>query len=836
MNLRMMQRLMWKDMRLLMPLVVLALAGIVLGNVLLYVAAESSYENFRERMTIAYVIWLLIPNLFAFGAPALLVGGEEESGSLAWLKTTPVGWKRIALSKLLTTLSWLIVVWIFALACYLLQWQISPESFKNWANNHVAVTANVASSIVDPIWLYLLGHVVFGLALLLTSFICAYFFRSPITALLCVGPAMVILSFIFALYVDQFLVDGYDYLDWAELPAVLWVVNTMATLILTAILLACYFWSARRRLEASERTRKVSAKVSESIAAYRPTSDHPGSWYGVSLAYSRPRPIVALYWQAFRQNYWPLLALTIAGAVGGFTAAQFSRPPEREMRGMIAVHLVASMTTFASLTGIASLTFYGDSVRSRKTFFADRGIAASAVWRTRIVPTFAATIIVLAAMLLGMLVDGGHRSREFSGLIGIVLIGYAFAQLISQWAPRPTLAFFAAPALFFLACVFLIPLMNYYDVSSKLVLYGGIPILLFFSWRMTHRWINGPFNRWHSVRYAGFLIGLCLLPYLLVLGFQWLTMPRIDHQWRQSMIQEQAALETLSQTAAATDVDVQFSPDAYRTVHEYQSQYFNETFTRDEIEQRVQQELDDPRSVGAHVSFDELFHYTTFAERGLPEGGYEQKGMPEIGFGPIAEVDDVSDAELAEMAKQARERDLIVAEILLRWSNSVRRAVVTGRLEPRTVEKCADAADRFTVLMLEAHLNAYGKSDRLVDLINRFPSRELARRSRRVAIINRWNKWHQSGRMFFNGQHSHAPSAWWLGVERERMKRQVDVIARTSLNVLEGKSVSTPEALSSYQQLDESVYLNHYVRPEFNSFIWMQGFDKQIEQLQRRIQ
>ena len=81
MNQKVMQRLIWKDARTLAPLMIATLAAVVVCNLLLYFfAAGATNTEGLQRLKLSGIIWILLPNLLAFGAPAILVGGEEESG------------------------------------------------------------------------------------------------------------------------------------------------------------------------------------------------------------------------------------------------------------------------------------------------------------------------------------------------------------------------------------------------------------------------------------------------------------------------------------------------------------------------------------------------------------------------------------------------------------------------------------------------------------------------------------------------------------------------------------------------------------------------------------
>ena len=114
MTAKMLRHLLWKDARSVRPLILAAVLAIAGFYLLLFLYAKSTTDPFTEQVTLAYVIWIMVPNLFAFSLPAFLIGSEEESGSLAWLKTLPASWKSIALSKFLIALGYTVVVWLIS--------------------------------------------------------------------------------------------------------------------------------------------------------------------------------------------------------------------------------------------------------------------------------------------------------------------------------------------------------------------------------------------------------------------------------------------------------------------------------------------------------------------------------------------------------------------------------------------------------------------------------------------------------------------------------------------------------------------------------------------------
>lgn len=182
MNRRILQRMIWKDARTLRTLAIATPALIVGFFVLLELFAGVSHVG-TERMGLAYAIWMLLPMLIACGAPAVLIGGEEESGSLAWLQTLPAGWKTITASKLLVTSVCLLLAWAVATICFLAYWSALSD---DWIDR-----IRQSSGLPEPFWIHCAGAVALSIAVMLSSFTTAYWFRSPITALVTLVPLVV---------------------------------------------------------------------------------------------------------------------------------------------------------------------------------------------------------------------------------------------------------------------------------------------------------------------------------------------------------------------------------------------------------------------------------------------------------------------------------------------------------------------------------------------------------------------------------------------------------------------------------------------------------------------
>ena len=104
-----MRHLIWKDWRTVRPLFLLILIGIFAINLMLCYTRPGNDYNGTSNLLVAF--WYLLPNLFALGAPAMLVGTEEDSGTLGWMRTLPVSWQQIVDSKLVVATFGLIATW-----------------------------------------------------------------------------------------------------------------------------------------------------------------------------------------------------------------------------------------------------------------------------------------------------------------------------------------------------------------------------------------------------------------------------------------------------------------------------------------------------------------------------------------------------------------------------------------------------------------------------------------------------------------------------------------------------------------------------------------------------
>lgn len=170
-----------------------------------------------------------------------------------------------------------------------------------------------------------------------------------------------------------------------------------------------------------------------------------------------------------------------------------------------------------SSSSLGALVFYGDNLHHRCSFFADRGISPTRIWWTRLLPPGIAFLVMLTIVTIVSLgVDSDPIDFPAPPTLSIVIVSvvlFAFGQLVSQWARRPILAFFAAPTY---ACISMSPVF-YLETdpgsgSEALV----VPVLLFATWRLTKRWLEGERQAAYTIRVIAYTSLAVLLPCLWI--------------------------------------------------------------------------------------------------------------------------------------------------------------------------------------------------------------------------------------------------------------------------------------------------------------------------------
>jgi hypothetical protein len=287
-------------------------------------------------------------------------------------------------------------------------------------------------------------------------------------------------------------------------------------------------------------------------------------------------------------------------------------------------------------------------------------------------------------------------------------------------------------------------------------------------------------------------VSVCL-PYALTLGYRYATLPAEPTEWRQQMLAVDLpeASETLSQ--------VQLSPGALKSGPEYaELPYWTEEQLAD-FRDRLEKEATSKFSVGRFVSFDELIGYVNGDETVAYEFREDDAGQVSV----------VKNPETSEAQDRYRKRVLLAAEILLRWSKLVRESAVAGQCDLGYLTRCAEPAHVRVVDWLLLQWQVHPGDEEIAALVAEIPRQELVDRSRRNCILSFWQN-HESLKpaslpLGSSTVRGNPPQQWWLGVERMRADRSLDLAVKDALQIIE--QPGAPEEWQRYTVHVRDAYL-----------------------------
>ena len=141
-----MRRLIWKEFRQVLPLVLMLL---LIGAALLLVITWND-ANYIDTI-------FVLPILFAAGIAAVLIGQEKELRTLEWLQTIPVSPEKVIVAKLAVGLIGLAVVWLGTFNLWLLGKQLGDASDASFSSTAVQVWDGTAYLPEFSIYLMLAG-------------------------------------------------------------------------------------------------------------------------------------------------------------------------------------------------------------------------------------------------------------------------------------------------------------------------------------------------------------------------------------------------------------------------------------------------------------------------------------------------------------------------------------------------------------------------------------------------------------------------------------------------------------------------------------------------------
>ncbi len=702
----MMRHLLWKDGMTIKPLIQAILIGIV--AIFFVLALMLAWLEPGDEASMYVSIWVLMPNLLALGAPALLVGGEEESGTLSWLRTLPVSWQKVADAKFVVALGAVAIAWLASSLCLsFVMVSLAPRSTP-YADSMLSISG-------------VCFLMFFSLLLLLCGFITAYLFRSPVTGLIAVVPLIGVISFL-STEVGRWILTG-DMRYKGDIPPLGLSNYLFAAMAGSALLIVAWILQrglAYRRLTSPGANAINQLIEPESASAYRPPA---------LVGASRPTQFAALLWQQLRQMGWFAIALTLI--VAFFAVQQFSEFNTYKF-GSIEYRVqdnqflrflndLAPLFIAIGASWLGGLAFYGDNVRRRCVFFADRGISPTRIWLTRVlIPILCCVVLVGLALLAGV----GHP-HEGTATAVLIVVMLSFGQLVGQWMQRPVMTFLAAPAYTAVTTVILSVVLSMYSSYVWTAIWVA-PVMLLASWRLCGRWLEGRVDfgyQWRVFAYTALAIAV---PITTVIGSRYFSTPELMPQWRARMLAVQMPADTGASYLNGINRE-EISPDVFSYVGA-SGKFANAS--ADEKGEMLQQELASDR-IGDHVSFDDIQQFLN-----LRDSHYHN---------------------LNQMA----------VAVLLKWDGKIRQNVADGKYTLSELEQIAEPAEVAAVAALE-WMTQRQTTPELAKLIDAIPDRTLRRQSRRNGLITQWKLYNQED---WKSEFAERRSLYWK-VLHESLGRQ----------------------------------------------------------------
>ncbi len=826
------QRLWWKELRQLMPMLVLLPTLVLLLLVFYQFVGLSSISANAIPMVI-----LGMPGLFAVGAGALLVGHEKELRTLDWLSSLPIAATSIVRVKLGAGLLGLLALWLLAGLLF---------TFTAVSSSYVPLSGADTSWVNWPLN---------SLFVLLAGFALAWWTRSALLAVLLVVPVS-ISPYALAIAIDSIAL-WHTTVSHKPSPNTLLVCQVLCS--------GVALWLVDRLGRQSLAPQSPSSVMSPRLSAIRswfPARDryrtqHQLAGYGKVQA-----PLPALVWQFVCQSRAWLLGTSMMLAAAVLLTASTNLLTastdlgQRQASPMLLVVLLGFLAT----SWLGTSVFQSDTIHQRIRFLADRGISPRLIWLTRhaapagILALFILLLVVIVAITTRWDATGlgaNYRSGSFTSstrwdrtvlgstatAFGLTAAAIAVIYLVSQWVGQvilsPIVSTVAAPFIVLGAIGYgsfsLNSLGTPWWVAALVLL---IPIAA--TIMMTRRWMDRRlgFSYWAS--HAGFLGAVAFIPWipLLITAARQPAMPAV---------------------VAAELNAAHVKSRAYRVApHELvlgETKHAGEAFVP--IEDHWDRQLDDfenqlretsrPISASSFRVFAQLRSIATLTRLSLEQGTTSVGQSPAAGDGPSAQ----------QQSLQLYQRSV---GLLVRIAERM-------RLSPRIIEQ--DTADLIEIWLL-AELKRVQAAERLGEPLYSTAASMLAdqaarREARARSVALSWASFQEENRL------RRHPSMTLGGYDLHDVQSDVGTMRGGLLNnrrvglavsdlwqwVNEGEQSATPERLvriaqfwgrppSDYGIGPVGIYrraddLDRFIHPGFRSFAvasqWFAGWEREAAEL-----
>jgi hypothetical protein len=812
------QHLVWKDVRMLQPLM---LAGII-GTAALFLLAvlRAAIDPASDPgLTTLSVLWVLLPNLVALGIPPISLGTENEERTLDWLRTLPVTWSQVLLSKLLVGFAAWVLAVLIATACFVLSWVVLRGEWDWGEIGRISGSESIFELMV------------YGVGLLICGWIAALIVRNPVGSVMLVIPLIVGLTLLWNYTVaglaGTHVYNGVTFVEATSEQRV--VMFGSAVAYLTALGAVMSGLAQHRLAGASDYRWQVPAAAPAS--AWQPTVVQV-AWH------AKPRRFRALLWQQVRQTRFIIgaailfaLVTVIVTWVDGFLEVQ----GPLVALGWPAAHL---------MLGVA--TFHGDRRGIRQGFFADRGWSPNLIWLTRLIPTALASsfLMVLFPFSAGLDLNIGRpfgtvnlwQAFAFSVVVQTLL--FLIGVLTGQWGRRPSLAFFGAPVVALLWMLPAFGLLAFYGGYIGL-LWLAAGVLLFATRRLTPFVMEGV----SSAAVWGRGLAYCLLALgvmcLCLFVHRWWTTPSEMPEWRKEMLAIVQTPVTPEDFESAVDVlpgtrNIDLNADVYSldrfdegmkkimlqtefpnvgtadagkrqftirldpSFHQsglaaVEAVHLNRAEQMRDLTFRLDTELKSDTMMGEFVSQTVLYELCVRDPilglgQAIWNGPYRYVAPQNFEWQPLRrKALEVS----AKWSRLSREQALALGELgeLLNNAESNEWIVIAG------LRQIAYDQNLFTGQALPQGEEHQFDRETFIRVVDQLASEELRRESRQRCLISEWQRFQKgewSGR--FDDELGNEKSfleaplsdpLYRLGIEQKRFERKLDVAVRSTLNQLE---------------------------------------------------
>lgn len=805
--------LIWKDWRSARSLVLVAIGClIVIFAMQLFLSTAS-----RPNIDGYFITWTSASMIAALGLPLMVIGGENDERTYDWLRTLPVSWKRVLLSKVLVCL----MGWLTVLAAATLGLWICDVYLER------TIDARIFADNLS--WDKKLSPVVVGLALLTTGAIASFLVRIPLLAAALVFPLMYLMATVVASIAESSLWRSAirEPLGLSrQVEAGVLFAGAACVFVIGLILVA------RRRL---------LGPSDEPWVRWQFPRLRSGPSKQTMLASIRPSIFKTLLWQSARQVRWM--------AVGALVSSTVVMVTQRTgFQSMMAPLLLIFFHIVHLFLGVSA--FSGERKRPRVGFFADRGVSPTLVWWTRLVPSLLVSVVIAIGVFVW---DQYHSTGNPPGpmslafqpnpfllIFGSQLLAFWIGVSVGQWQTKPTFAYCVSPmiasAWMSPVCLFLLRLYP----DQAWMLFPAMAVWIFASWRLTTMVMEGRSGPKVWGRGVGYAMMAMLVVFAGVGVHLYATIPPAMPDWRSGLLAQRVAFPDVDAQRKLTDDrgDFFYFKQKLRRsfgAHRYDYQPDFSDWTPDQFRESTYDQVRQlPRFIRVYPSSAigdadalrreaEVSFVLSMADLDpdLPMRILARVSPRMLISSLLPEQTEivpgmVFNSAVGELIRQedARKLRYVAIESALQWASSVRADVVeTGDLSELLLvgETCERLAihglqniakeqglfrDDPAVEAVDSDPRELAEFRRLVELI---PSAELRRQSRRLSLILEWQRCQNLGTGF--GSMSFGEPRYELAFERKRARRLIDAGTRLTLSQLDGELPSVKD-YAFWEQLE----------------------------------